>query len=235
MIAMTIQERFTDILERKNAAAIRSGRQPEDVTLLAVTKTHGADEINQAIAAGATDIGENRVQELVEKYDKVSPVRWHLIGHLQTNKVKNIIDKVVMIHSVDSLRLAREINKRAEAAGLVMDILIEINSAMEETKSGIAAGDLKELVSEIVSECAAIRVRGLMCIPPLAITPEDARPYFREARELFEEMKTWDLPEERFRPDVLSMGMSGDFEVAIEEGSTIVRVGSSIFGPRNYR
>ena len=235
MIAMTIQEKYTDILERKNAAAIRSGRQPEDVTLLAVTKTHGADEINQAIAAGATDIGENRVQELVEKYDKVSPVRWHLIGHLQTNKVKNIIDKVVMIHSVDSMKLAREINKRAEAAGLVMDILIEINSAMEETKSGIAAGDLKELVSEIVSECAAIRVRGLMCIPPLAITPEDARPYFREARELFEEMKTWDLPEERFMPDVLSMGMSGDFEVAIEEGSTIVRVGSSIFGPRNYR
>lgn len=232
---MTIQEKFTEILERKNAAAIRSGRQPDDVTLLAVTKTHGADEINQAIAAGATDIGENRVQELMEKYDSVSPVRWHLIGHLQTNKVKNIIDKVVMIHSVDSLKLAKEINKRAESAGLVMDILIEINSAMEETKSGIAAGDLKELVTEIVSECGNVRVRGLMCIPPLAVMPEDARPYFREAKTLFEEMKTWDLPEDRFLPDVLSMGMSGDFEVAIEEGSTIVRVGSSIFGPRNYR
>ncbi len=232
---MDIQGRFLDILERKNAAAIRSGRKPEDVTLLAVTKTHGADEINQAIAAGATDIGENRVQELLEKYDKVSPVRWHLIGHLQTNKVRNIIDKVVMIHSVDSMKLAREINKRAQAAGLVMDILIEINSAMEETKSGIAAEELKDLVHEIVSECDNIRVRGLMCIPPLAVEPEDARPYFREAKELFEEMKTWDLPEERFRPDVLSMGMSGDFEVAIEEGSTIVRVGSSIFGPRNYR
>lgn len=237
---MSIQERFTSILERKNAAAIRSGRNPEDVTLMAVTKTHGADEINQAIAAGATDIGENRVQELLEKYDKVSPVRWHLIGHLQTNKVKNIIGKVVMIHSVDSMKLAREINKRSEAAGLTTDILIEINSAMEETKSGIAAGDLKELVTEITSECGNIRVRGLMCIPPLAVTPEDARPYFREAKELFDEMKTWDLQkdsysEERFRPDVLSMGMSGDFEVAIEEGSTIVRVGSSIFGPRNYR
>ena len=237
---MSIQERFTGILERKNAAAIRSGRNPEDVTLMAVTKTHGADEINQAIAAGATDIGENRVQELLEKYDKVSPVRWHLIGHLQTNKVKNIIGKVVMIHSVDSMKLAREINKRSEAAGLTTDILIEINSAMEETKSGIAAGDLKELVTEITSECGNIRVRGLMCIPPLAVTPEDARPYFREAKELFDEMKTWDLQkdsysEERFRPDVLSMGMSGDFEVAVEEGSTIVRVGSSIFGPRNYR
>ncbi|MBR2540001.1 MAG: YggS family pyridoxal phosphate-dependent enzyme [Mogibacterium sp.] len=232
---MSIQERFTGILERKNAAAVRSGRSPEDVTLLAVTKTHGADEINQAIDAGATDIGENRVQELLEKYDKVKPVRWHLIGHLQTNKVKNIIDKVVMIHSVDSMRLAQEINKRAAAAGLVMDILIEINSAMEETKSGIAAEDVRELVTGIVNECPAVRVRGLMCIPPMAAEPEDARPYFRQAHDLFEQMKEWDLPEDRFCPDTLSMGMSGDFEVAIEEGSTIVRVGSSIFGPRNYR
>ncbi|MBQ6314605.1 MAG: YggS family pyridoxal phosphate-dependent enzyme [Mogibacterium sp.] len=232
---MSIQERFTGILERKNAAAVRSGRSPEDVTLLAVTKTHGADEINQAIDAGATDIGENRVHELLEKYDKVKPVRWHLIGHLQTNKVKNIIDKVVMIHSVDSMRLAQEINKRAAAAGLVMDILIEINSAMEETKSGIAAEDVRELVTGIVNECPAVRVRGLMCIPPMAAEPEDARPYFRQAHDLFEQMKEWDLPEDRFCPDTLSMGMSGDFEVAIEEGSTIVRVGSSIFGPRNYR
>ena len=202
---------------------------------MAVTKTHTPEEINQAIAAGATDAGENRVQELVEKYDKVDPVRWHLIGHLQTNKVRNIIDKVVMIHSVDSIRLAREINKRAGAAGLVMDILIEINSAMEETKSGIAAEELEELVRDITSECSNVRIRGIMCIPPIAVDPEDARPYFREARELFEKMKTWDLPSDRFCPDTLSMGMSGDFEVAIEEGATIVRVGSSIFGPRNYR
>lgn len=230
-----IAERFKQILARKDAAAVRSGRDPEDVTLVAVTKTHAPDEINQAIAAGASDIGENRVQEVLEKIDRVDPVRWHLIGHLQTNKVKNIIDKVVMIHSVDSIKLAKEINKRAGAAGKVMDILIEINSAMEETKSGIAAEDLKPLVSEITSECENIRVRGIMCIPPIAVDPEDARPYFREAREIFEDMKTWELPVERFSPDTLSMGMSGDFEVAIEEGSTIVRVGSSIFGPRNYR
>ena len=230
-----IAERFKQILARKDAAAIRSGRDPEDVTLMAVTKTHAPDEINQAIAAGATDIGENRVQEVLEKIDKVDPVRWHLIGHLQTNKVKNIIDKVVMIHSVDSIKLAKEINKRAGAAGKVIDILIEINSAMEETKSGIAADDLKSLVTEIASECDNVRIRGIMCIPPIAVDPEDARPYFREAREMFEDMKTWDLPEERFCPDTLSMGMSGDFEVAIEEGSTIVRVGSSIFGPSNYR
>lgn len=202
---------------------------------MAVTKTHTAAEINEAIAAGAADIGENRVQELLEKYDSVSPVRWHLIGHLQTNKVKNVVGKVVMIHSVDSMKLAREINKRASAAGIVMDILIEINSAMEETKSGISADELEALVKDIAAECDNIRIRGIMCIPPIAAEPEEARPYFREARELFDKMKTWDLPEERFLPDTLSMGMSGDFEVAIEEGSTIVRVGSSIFGPRNYR
>ena len=202
---------------------------------MAVTKTHTAAEINEAIAAGAADIGENRVQELLEKYDSVSPVRWHLIGHLQTNKVKNVVGKVVMIHSVDSLKLAREINKRASAAGTVMDILIEINSAMEETKSGISSDDLETLVREITAECENIRIRGIMCIPPIAAEPEEARPYFREAAELFEEMKSWELPPERFAPTELSMGMSGDFEVAVEEGATIVRVGSSIFGPRNYR
>lgn len=232
---MTISDRLAEVIRRKDEAAVRSGRNPGDVTLVAVTKTHGADEINQAIEAGATDIGENRVQELLEKYDKVKPVRWHLIGHLQSNKVKNVIGRVVMIHSVDSAKLAREINKRSEAAGLVTDVLIEINSAMEETKSGIDARDLRQLTEEITSECANVRVRGLMCIPPIAADPEDSRPYFKEAAALFEEMKNWDLPKERFMPDVLSMGMSGDFEVAIEEGATIVRVGSSIFGPRNYR
>lgn len=232
---MGIKERYAEVRRRVDAAAERSGRTPEDVTLIAVTKTHTAAEINESLEAGATDIGENRVQELLEKYEEVGPVRWHLIGHLQTNKVRQVIDKVVMIHSVDSLKLAKEINKRAAASGLVMDVLIEINSAMEETKSGIASEDLKQLVTDITAECPAVRVCGLMCIPPIAAEPEDSRPYFREAAELFREMKTWDLPAERFAPSELSMGMSGDFEVAIEEGATIVRVGSSIFGPRNYR
>lgn len=232
---MTISDRFEEIIKRRDEAAIRSGRKPEDVKLVAVTKTHTPDEINQAIDAGATDIGENRVQELLEKYESVKPVNWHLIGHLQTNKVKNVIGKVVMIHSVDSLKLAREIDKRSEAAGITTDILIEINSAMEETKSGIDAKDLKELTEQIVSECGHVRIRGLMCIPPIAADPEDSRAYFKEAAELFEEMKSWDYPSDRFTPDELSMGMSGDFEVAIEEGATIIRVGSSIFGPRNYR
>ena len=212
-----------------------AGRSRGSVTLIGVTKVFPVEYAEAAAVSGLMNLGENRVQEVLEKYDRVSPVRWHLIGHLQTNKVKSIIDKVVMIHSVDSIKLAKEIDKRAGNAGKVMDILIEINSAMEETKSGIAAGDLKALAEEIAAECSNVRIRGIMCIPPIAAEPEEARPYFREARELFDKMKTWDLPEERFLPDTLSMGMSGDFEVAIEEGSTIVRVGSSIFGPRNYR
>ena len=232
---MDIRERYAEVKRRVDEAALRSGRKPEDVRLIAVTKTHPASEINEAIEAGAADIGENRVQVVLEKYDSVSPVRWHLIGHLQTNKVRQIIDKVVMIHSVDSLKLAREIDKRAAAAGITMDVLIEINSAMEETKSGIPAADLRQLVTDICAECGNVRVCGIMCIPPIAAEPEDSRPYFREAAELFEDMKGWDLPAERFAPTELSMGMSGDFEVAVEEGATMVRVGSSIFGPRNYR
>ena len=224
-----------EIDRRVGEAAKRSGRTREDITLVAVTKTHGPQEINEAIDAGASVIGENRVQEVLEKYEAVKPVEWHLIGHLQTNKVKAIIDKVSMIESVDSLHLSEEINKRAGNAGLKMDILIEINSAMEESKSGISGAELYTLTKEIAENCENIRIRGLMCIPPFMDDPEDVRPYFREAKELFEGMKTLDLPESSAKIDTLSMGMSGDFEVAIEEGSTMVRVGSSIFGARNYR
>lgn len=232
---MGIKENYCKILNRVNEAAKRSGRNPDDIKLMAVTKTHPANEINEVIDAGATDIGENRVQEVLEKYESVKPVKWHLIGHLQTNKVKNIIDKVVMIHSVDSLHLAEEIDKRAKTINIKMDILIEINSAMEESKSGIASDELEDLVRNIVSTCDNLRICGIMCIPPIATNPEEARPFFRDAKRLFDTMCTWDYPEDKYKPTELSMGMSGDFEVAIEEGATIVRVGSSIFGPRNYR
>lgn len=232
---MSIKDKYIDILNLKNDEAVKSGRSPEDITLMAVTKTRTADEINQAIDAGATDIGENKVQELLEKYEKVKPVRWHLIGHLQTNKVKNIIDKVVMIHSVDSLRLAKEIDKRAGNTEIKMDILIEVNSAMEDTKSGVAWDELKNLTYQIVESCENIRVCGLMIIPPPTDDMEDSAVYFKEAKSRFDDMRKWDLDADRFSPTVLSMGMSGDFPVAIREGSTIVRVGSGIFGPRNYR
>lgn len=232
---MSIASKFSEAVAKKDAAALRAGRNPEDIVVMAVTKTRTYDELNEVIDAGATDIGENKVQEVLEKYEKVKPVRWHLIGHLQTNKVKSIVDKVVMIHSVDSLHLAKEINKRSQAIDKVMDVLIQVNSAMEETKTGIAAEELETLTRAIASECNNVRVCGIMCIPPRCENPEDARIYFKQAKELFEEMKSFDLPTDRVNPTVLSMGMSNDFEVAVEEGSTIVRVGSSIFGARNVR
>lgn len=232
---MGVRENYLEVLNKKNQAALRAGRNPEDITLMAVTKLHTVDEINEAIDAGATDIGENKVQELLSKYEDVKPVRWHLIGHLQTNKVKQIIDKVVMIHSVDSLHLAEEINKRAGNAGLVMDILIEINVGEEETKTGIQAEELMDLAKKITDTCENVRLRGVMCIPPYGEDPEVSRKYFRETRELFEKLQQLGLPEDRALIDTLSMGMSGDYETAVEEGATIVRVGSAIFGKRNYR
>jgi len=232
---MDIKERYLQVLKLKEEATVRSGRSGEEIILIGVTKTHPAEEINQAIDAGITDIGENRAQELLEKYNDVKPVRWHFIGKLQTNKVKSIIDKVEMIHSVDSIRLAREIDKRAKMAGKRMDILIQVNSAMEDTKTGIHPKELKSMVADIIDECDNVRICGLMCIPPIAENPEDSRPYFKEMKTLLENMKMWDFPRSKLSPTHISMGMSGDFQVAIEEGSTMIRVGSSIFGPRNYK
>ncbi len=232
---MSIRDNYLEILRRKDEAVKKSGRNPEDVTLLAVTKKHESEELQEALDAGATDFGENKVQELLSKYDDVHPMRWHLIGHLQTNKVRQIIDKVTMIHSVDSLKLAKEINKRAAAKDIVMDILIEINLAEEDSKTGVSKGEVYELIKTITRECESVRVRGIMCIPPRVDEPEDSRVYFRETKAIFDNLVELELPKERAYIDTLSMGMSADFEIAIEEGATIVRVGSSIFGQRNYR
>ncbi len=211
----------------------RCGRDPDDILLLAVTKLHSPEEINEAIDAGITDIGENKVQELVSKYDAVRPgVRWHLIGHLQTNKVRYIIDKVCMVHSVDSLHLAREIDKRAGAAGRTMDILVQVNAAGEESKSGVSPAEAEALLESIAEECPNLRVRGLMHIAPYADDPEDVRVYFREVKRLFDEIKKSGRFGSCF--DTLSMGMTHDHGVAVEEGSTLVRIGTAIFGQRNY-
>lgn len=230
---MAVREKYNEVLNKIKEASILAGRDPSDITLVAVTKTHDAKMINDAIDAGATDIGENKAQELSAKYPDVKPVRWHFIGHLQTNKVKTIIDKVDMIHSVDSKKLALEIDKRAKALGIVMDILIEINVGMEESKSGVWLDEVKPLIEQIRNDCDSIRVRGLMCVPPISDDPEDSRPYFREVKELFDSIRKSELTDDFF--DTLSMGMSGDYEVAISEGATIVRVGSAIFGAREYR
>jgi len=231
---MSIGENIKRIEEKKCKAAVRSDRNPDDILLMAVTKLHNVNEINEAIEAGVTDIGENKVQELLDKYDYVKPVKWHLIGHLQTNKVKNIIDKVVMIHSVDSEHLAKEIDKRAIQNGLVIDILIQINSAMEDTKFGIESDNVEMLIKEISEKYSNIRIRGIMCIPPFFENPELSRKYFKETKNIFEHLKTVNF-NSNVSMDFLSMGMSNDYEVAIEEGSNIIRVGSSIFGLRDYR
>ncbi|MBK5253804.1 MAG: YggS family pyridoxal phosphate-dependent enzyme [Peptostreptococcaceae bacterium] len=231
---LTIARNIEEINNKRIKVALKANRNPDEVLLMAVTKLHTAAEINEAVSAGITDIGENKVQELLSKYDDVLPVKWHLIGHLQTNKVKSIIDKVVMIHSVDSVHIASEIDKRAKQNDLVMDVLIQINSAMETTKFGIESDETSDLIREISEKFENIRIRGIMCIPPYEVNPEDAREYFKEAKENFEKLKSKKF-NDRVSMDYLSMGMSNDFEVAIEEGSNIVRVGTSIFGNRDYR
>lgn len=230
---MTVKENYEKVLNKIDEACKRAGRDRDEVRLIAVTKTHKADMINEAIGSGVTDIGENKAQELSAKYSEVLPVRWHFIGHLQTNKVRTIIDKVVMIHSLDSEKLASEIDKRAGYLGIIMDVLIQINIGMEATKSGVDVNEVKPLIERIMNEYSNIRVRGLMCVPPISKNPEDSRPYFRKVKELFDSIKDSNMVDESF--DTLSMGMSGDYEVAISEGATVVRVGSAIFGARDYR
>lgn len=230
---MSIKSNIEYIRELKAKAAEKSGRTGDDVLLVAVTKLHSPEEINEAIDCGITDIGENKVQEIMNKYEAVKPVRWHLIGHLQTNKVKYIIDKVCMIHSVDSFNLAKEINKRAAQHDLVMDILIQVNSAEEESKFGIGTDEVDALIAEIAENCPNIRIRGLMCIAPYAEDTNEVRPYFAEVKALFDKYKEKKTDNIDF--EYLSMGMTNDFEVAVEEGSNLIRVGTAIFGVRDYR
>ena len=211
---------------------ISSAGSKQDVLLVAVTKTHSPGEINEAIDCGITDIGENKVQEMLDKYDKVKPVRWHMIGHLQTNKVKYIIDKVCLIHSVDSVKLAKEINKRAAAHDKVMDILIQVNAAHEESKWGIDPQDTGALINEILESCPNVRIKGLMSVAPYADDPDEIRPFFAEVKQLYDEYAKID--NEMIDFEYLSMGMSHDYLTAIEEGSNLVRVGTAIFGARVY-
>jgi hypothetical protein len=228
----TIKDNIDKIKRRMDEAAAAAGRGPDSVLLVAVTKTRTAEEINEAIEAGITDIGENKVQEIMDKFDAVKPVRWHMIGHLQTNKVKYIIDKVSMIHSVDSFRLAEEIDRRAVQHHTEMDILVQVNAAQEESKFGIAAEETGKLIGDILESCPNIRVRGLMCIAPFEDDPENVRVWFREVKELYDRYSRLAHPRLDFR--YLSMGMSHDFEAAILEGSNLIRVGTAIFGERNY-
>lgn len=227
-----IRGNLSRVNEQIKLCAEKCGRSADDVLLCAVSKTRTPEEINIAINEGVTDIGENKVQEIMDKFDAIKPVRWHMIGHLQTNKVKYIIDKVSMIHSVDSYKLAAEINKRAAQHGIVMDILIQVNSAQEESKFGITTAETEKLIKEILDTCENVRIRGLMCIAPYADDPEDIKVYFEDVKKQYDEFGKIDHPMLDFK--YLSMGMSHDFPVAIEAGSNLVRVGSAIFGERNY-
>lgn len=235
---MGIKENIQAVEAKVTAAAERSGRKREDVLLLAVSKTKPVELIGEAAESGLLALGENKVQEIMEKYEPMAAyapkgerIHWHLIGHLQTNKVKYIIDKVDMIHSVDSKKLAEEIEKRAAAADRVMDILIEVNMADEESKFGVKPEDTETLLREI-APMPHIRVRGLMTVAPFVENQEENREYFRRMRKLMVDMNGKKI--DNIEMDTLSMGMTGDYEVAIEEGATIVRVGTGIFGERYY-
>lgn len=222
---------YQGVLKRLKNAAEKSGRDISEITLLAATKTVDADTINYAIEKGITHIGENRVQELISKYGLLKPAHSHFIGHLQTNKVKDIIDKVEMIESVDSIRLANEISKQAQKRGIIMDVLLEINIGGEESKSGFAPEDAEKAVGEVV-KLDGIRVKGLMTIPPAIDLPEESRKYFREMYKLFIDIRGKNIDNSSM--SVLSMGMSNDFDIAVEEGANLVRVGTSLFGRRIY-
>lgn len=227
-----IRDNLEEIISQKESITIKAGREAGEVLLVAVTKTRSPEEINEAIAAGVTDIGENKVQEIMDKFEQVSPVRWHMIGHLQTNKVKYIIDKVCMIHSVDSLRLAEEINRRAAQHNLIMDILVQVNAAGEESKFGVSADETEELIRNILSSFPQVRIKGLMFIAPFEEDLEQVRDYFRQVKDLYDRFGA--LSHERLQFQYLSMGMSHDYEVAIQEGSNLIRVGTAIFGERMY-
>lgn len=220
---------MTDI--KKNLDDIRKTLK-EGVFLLAVTKTHTVEEINEAIDHGVTDIGENKVQEILEKYDRVKPVRWHMIGHLQTNKVKNIIDKVDLIHSVDSIKLAREISKRAIEHDRIMDILIQVNVAGEESKFGVSPDEVEDLIKEILENCSGIIIKGIMTVAPFDENPDNVRGVFAKTKEIYDKYAKIDNKNLKF--EYLSMGMTHDYQVAIEEGSNMIRVGTGIFGKRVY-
>ncbi len=228
---MSIKENLAEVEKRITAAAKRSGRKREDITFIAVTKTHPPEMINEAIDAGVTEIGENKPQEIRDKHPFVKPVKWHMIGHLQTNKVKYVIDKVCLIHSVDSIKLMDEIDRQAKKHGLIMDILIQVNISGEETKSGIRPDELDSLLTH-AGELANIRVKGLMTIAPKNDNPVENSLHFDNIRQLFVDIsrKTY----YNVTMQYLSMGMSADFETAIEHGSNMVRIGSAVFGARDY-
>lgn len=223
---MAVRDNVYSIRSRINSACERSGRNIDDITIIGVTKTFEADKIAEAVKCGITNVAENRVQELVRKYDDVNGVSWHLIGHLQTNKVKYIADKVSLIHSVDSIKLATEIDKQAEKVGRVIDVLIEVNVSGEESKFGVSPDELDELLLGM-SDLSHIKVQGLMTMAPLYAEKDEIRQIFKKMYKIFIDNRAKKY--NNINMGILSMGMSNDFEIAIEEGATMVRIGRAMF------
>mgnify|MGYP000774172580 CR=1 FL=1 len=228
-----LKENYEKVKENIVRACEKAGRSPEDVTLIAVSKTKPLSDIEELLSdTDAVDFGENKVQELVDKYENVSrPVNWHMIGHLQTNKVKYIVDKVCMIHSVDSLNLAKTIEKEAAKHDVTVNILIEVNVAQEETKFGIREDEVYALI-DAIKDMPHVHVMGLMTIAPFVENPEENREVFRTLKKLSVDIAAKNI--NNVRMAILSMGMTGDYEVAVEEGATLVRVGTGVFGERDY-
>ncbi len=229
---MSIRDNLSEVEKRIQDACDRAGRDRSEVTLIAVSKTKPVSDIREAMDCGIRVFGENKVQEIRDKTEEIKePLDWHMIGHLQTNKVKYLPGKVCMIHSVDKMSLAEEIEKQAAKNDLVMDVLCEVNMAGEDSKFGLTPEEAPDFVRSIAA-FPHVRVRGLMTIAPYTDDPESNREYFRGLKKMLEALKEENIPGTQL--DTLSMGMTGDYEVAIEEGATFVRVGTGIFGERNY-
>lgn len=225
-------ENLKKVEDNVDAACRKAGRSRDEVTLIAVSKTKPVEMLSTIYNQGIRDFGENKVQEMCDKMEQLpSDIRWHMIGHLQTNKVKYIVGHTTLIHSVDSLHLAKEIEKQAEKKDVTVDILVEVNIAEEESKFGIHKEETYELVRQIAA-LPHVHICGLMTIAPYVENPEDNRMYFRGIRQLSVDIAEQNI--DNVNMDVLSMGMTGDYMVAIEEGATMVRVGTGIFGERNY-
>ena len=230
---MSIESNIKKIKDEITSICNDCGRNPEDINLMAVTKTVDVDAVLEAIEAGITDVGENKPQELARKYEVIGDkVNWHLIGTLQTNKVKYIIDKVTMIHSLDREALCEEIQKRAEKIDRVIDCLVQVNISKEESKHGLEEEEVIDFIKEVSSNYKNIHIKGLMTMAPFIDDEQKIRQVFKDLKDLSLEVKKLNLS--HVDMDTLSMGMSHDYHIAIKNGATIVRVGTAIFGPRNY-
>ena len=227
-----VVENLAEVEKHICEACARAGRSRDEVTLIAVSKTKPVSMIEELLPGGTRDFGENKVQELVDKYEVLpKDIHWHLIGHLQRNKVKYVVDKACLIHSVDSMRLAETISEEGVKKGVTVPVLIEVNVAGEESKFGVTLEETEGLVREI-AKLPSIQIKGLMTIAPYVEDPEENRVHFSRLQQLSVDIKNKNI--DNVSMDVLSMGMTGDYQVAIEEGATMVRVGTGIFGERNY-